>query len=393
MSRRRWQVNGRFLGRRVTGVDRYGWEVLRQLDLLMAERHPDAEDLAIEVLVPKDLVAPSPFSHIPVRVLAGFSGHVWEQCTLPRSVDANLLSLCNTGPIAVRRQILCIHDANTRVAPDSYSTPFRMLYRMLEPALGRRVCRVATVSAYSRDMLVRHGIAARDKISILPDGHEHARTWRAPCSRLREADFPRPFVLMVGSRVPHKNVSLVHAIAPELDRLGLDIVVTGERDQAVYAAETRTRPPDNIRFLGRVEDDDLAMLFGRCFCFVFPSRTEGFGLPPLEAMTLGCAVVSSDAASLPEVCGNAVLYASPDDPRAWVAAIARLQGDPELRLKLVAAGLARASQFSWRRTAIGYLRLMREVDGSVAADPSRPAPSRLEHLPENHFPEKACPRA
>ncbi len=88
-----------------------------------------------------------------------------------------LVSLCNTGPLGVRKQIVCIHDANTRNYPESYSRAFRSLYRMLMPAIGSAARQVATVSHFSAGELARFGIAKPRKIFVAPNGHEHAARW------------------------------------------------------------------------------------------------------------------------------------------------------------------------------------------------------------------------
>ena len=140
------------------------------------------------------------------------------------------------------------------------------------------------------------------------------------------------------------------------------VMVAGGEDASVYARQHGDPLPPNVKHLGRVNDDDLAYLYRRALCLVFPSKTEGFGLPVLEAMALGCPVISSDAASLPEVCGEAALYASPDDAAAWLAAIGRLAAEPMLRENLAGAGPKRSKAFSWRQGAEKYLELMFAVD-------------------------------
>jgi glycogen synthase len=97
-------------------------------------------------------------------------------------------------------------------------------------------------------------------------------------------------------------------------------------------------------------------------CFLFPSRIEGFGLPVVEAMALGCPVVASSAPCLPEVCGNAALLVDPDDPAGWIEAVRDLQTDQRLRRRMILRGYARARTYSWRNIAEIYLRLMAQAD-------------------------------
>jgi glycosyltransferase involved in cell wall biosynthesis len=235
---------------------------------------------------------------------------------------------------------------------------FRLYYRAALTPLARNAARVVTVSSFSADMLDKFGLKRREEISIIPNGHEHVRSWRAERSpfALRAAN-ERPFVFVLGSRAKHKNVEMLFSIADELDALGLDIWVAGASG-TYFSAVGQVPAPQNVRMLGFVTDDDLAALYGRALCFAFPSLIEGFGLPVLEAMALGCPVVASDTASLPEVCGEAALFAGPNSPRVWLNHISRLKADPGLGRDLRARGLRQAQRFSWKASAQAYLDLI-----------------------------------
>ncbi|MGA8611951.1 MAG: glycosyltransferase family 1 protein [Xanthobacteraceae bacterium] len=359
---RYWSVNGRFLSRHLTGVDRYALEILRSIDSLIGARHPLTAGIRLEILCPAEAVEASPFVNIPLRLLPSAPGHFWEQFVLPGYVHGGLLSLCNTGPLATKKQILCIHDVNTRLVPQSYSFAFRTAYRMLQPALAKRAAEIVTVSRFSQQAMARFGIAPADEIKVVYDGYEHVLTWNANQAPLKQTDLPHPFVLLIGSNAPHKNTAVIYSIAAELARKEVHVLVAGGVDTNVYARTRDRRLPENVRHLGRVDDDDLALLYKRALCLVFPSLTEGFGLPVLEAMALGCPVISSDLGGLPEVCGGAALYASPHDGPAWLAAIDHVACDPSLRDRLVAEGRKRSQLFSWRRSAEQYLELMFALD-------------------------------
>jgi glycosyltransferase involved in cell wall biosynthesis len=359
---RRWSINGRFLTRNPTGVDRYVWEIAKAMDRLIGQSHPLANGLSLDILCSGQDMDFSPFVNLPLRSLPKAPGYVWEQVVLPRYLRGGLLSLCNIGPLAVRKQIVCIHDVNTRIVPESYSFPFRAAYRLLQPPLGRRAACIATVSDFSRDTIARFGIAPADNIAMIPDGHEHVLEWNADLSTLNTAELPRPFVLMVGSKAAHKNAAIIYSIAGDLRARGINVVVAGGEDANVYAGMGANGLPANVRHLGRVNDDDLAFLYRNALCLAFPSRSEGFGLPVLEAMALGCPVVSSDAASLPEVCGEAALYAPTNNASAWLEAISRIATKPGHRQLLVEAGRTRSQAFSWQAGAENYLKLMLALD-------------------------------
>jgi glycosyltransferase involved in cell wall biosynthesis len=133
-------------------------------------------------------------------------------------------------------------------------------------------------------------------------------------------------------------------------------------DPRVFAKVGKTFEADNIIWLGKIDDNALAALLRDSLCLCFPSLTEGFGLPALEAMAIGCPVIATDRASLPEVCGDAALYASPVEPSTWLQRISELRNTPGLAHRLIDRGHDRAQLFSWRAAAEAYLELMARAD-------------------------------
>jgi glycosyltransferase involved in cell wall biosynthesis len=360
--RRRWAINGDFVTLRRNGVARYAREVTRQLDELLAEGHPLTRDLDIELIVPR--IPDEALQRIPVRLVPEFRyprlPQFWVQAQLPFHVRGGLLSFCNLAPVATSRHIACIHDLHTKLMPESYGRGFRLAHQVILPLVGRRAARITTVSGLSKQHLVEHGVAAEQKISITYNGSDHARAWDASRSQLVN-DRSRPYAICFGRPERYKNTELLVALAPKLDAIGLDLWVVGDTDPQMFSEHLSGST--NVRLLGRIGDDDLAKALSGATCFLFPSRIEGFGIPAVEAMIHRCPVIASTAQCLPEVCGDAALYADPDDLDAWLAAVTRLNGDRELRAQLVALGVARADRYSWRAIAERYLTLMAEVDG------------------------------
>jgi glycosyltransferase involved in cell wall biosynthesis len=361
--RRTWIINGRFLGQPQTGAQRYGLEVVRALDRHLAQGHPLGRNLGVELVAPDGTAPPAGLRSIAFSTLGRGRGHGWEHTVLARIAHAGgLLSLCNTGPLTPRKHIVCIHDANTRTCPQSYTLAFRTLYRVLHPALGRTAARIATVSGYSARRLIEHRICAPDRIVVAPDGHEHALRWIASHSPATRAIAGPNTVVMMGSPAPHKNIGLILDMAERLEQAGLDLAVTGLRDGRILKDE-RPGSPRSVTWLGRVTDNELAALLANSLCLAFPSLEEGFGLPALEAMALRCPVVASDRASLPEVCGDAAVYASPFDGEAWLGAFLHLRNEAETRDRAIARGHLRAQRYRWARTAEIYLEEMARLDG------------------------------
>jgi glycosyltransferase involved in cell wall biosynthesis len=375
--RREWAVNGRFLTQKTTGVQRYAREIVRAIDGLMADGHPLAQGLNVEVLVPLSYRGRLPkFRRIVIRAAGRSRGHLWEQLVLPRHARGGLLNLCNVAPVWQKKQIVCIHDLNPILFPLSYSFPFRAAYSLLLPILGRVAASISTVSTFSAELLMQHGIT-RDRLPVvIPDGHEHVFEWNSCGSPPTDPLVGSNTILILGSLAPHKNISIVLELAPKLAAYGLNIAVVGSRDLRVFSQQsTEAGPHQSVMWLGSLSDDELAGLMQRCLCLAFPSLMEGFGLPPLEAMALGCPVVVSTCASLPEVCGDAALYASPIAPDAWMDCFISLRDKPSLRRELISKGKARAAKFSWHRSAELYLELLARLDGLDVPVPSRLSPA------------------
>ncbi|TIP96239.1 MAG: glycosyltransferase family 4 protein, partial [Mesorhizobium sp.] len=219
---------------------------------------------------------------------------------------------------------------------------------------------ITTVSQLSRQHLIKYGIAPQEKITVTYNGSDHAERWDADRSKLQIRP-DRPYVLCLGRDQKYKNVELLVRLAPLLDALGLNLWMAGEIDEAQVSRFAQPKP-DNLRLLGRISDDDFKKALSGALCFLFPSRIEGFGLPAVEAMRIGCPVVASTSPCLPEVCRDAALYADPDDLAHWVRAVRDIQRYPDLRQGLIEAGHKRSLSYSWRSVAEIYLELMLQVD-------------------------------
>ncbi|MEP9399333.1 glycosyltransferase family 1 protein [Mesorhizobium sp. KR2-14] len=370
--KRCWTINGDFVTLNPNGVARYAREVTLALDALIAEGHPLARGLLLDLVAPRNDES-LPLRAIGTRVVPEFRTprlpQFWVQAQLPRHVPGGLLSFCNLAPIALSRHIVCVHDMHTRLMPESYGRLFRWAHRLILPVLGRRAARITTVSELSRLHLVKYGIARSDKITVTYNGSDHAARWDAARSTLA-ASPERSYVLCLGRSQKYKNVDLLLRLAPLLDDMGLDLWMAGEVDPAAIAAVTQPAPP-NLRLLGRISDDDFKQALTGALCFLFPSRIEGFGLPAVEAMVAGCPVVASTSPCLPEVCGEAALYADPDDVEEWAEAVALIRSDAGMRRRLIEAGKARAQRYTWRSIAESYLKLMMQVDIAFAQRAAR----------------------
>jgi glycosyltransferase involved in cell wall biosynthesis len=213
--------------------------------------------------------------------------------------------------------------------------------------------RVIVPSGWVREALVRRYRFARERIDVVPLAPAAAEAPVTDPARLadvrRRYALPDRFLLSVGTLEPGKNRDVLLAAIRQLEphRIALPLLVAGQRGWLAGGANGG----DRVRLLGYVPDADLAALYSLAAVFVFPSWLEGFGLPPLEALACGTPVVASNRPAMPEVLGDAALYADPRRPDEWADAIARLASDASLREEMIDRGSARARLYSWERTA------------------------------------------
>jgi glycosyltransferase involved in cell wall biosynthesis len=349
--------NGKFLTVSPTGVHRVAEELIHAFERLLADRRGQDDVPAPVVIAPKTAKRKSPFAMIQV-IRNGFASGspreiLWEQLNLPwLARNALLVNLCNLGPIFHPDSMTMIHDAQVYLTPESYSLGFQMWYKLVQPLLGRANRRILTVSEYSKEQLVRCGVAPADKITVIHNGCDHVLA-RSPAEDFVAASGLENgrYVLALASTLAHKNIRvLLEAFADE--RLAdMTLVLFGSASKEDFETKLGASIPSNVRFVGRVDDSQLAALMIHAAAFACPSTTEGFGLPPLEAMILGCPAIVAPCGALPEVCGDAALMADPHDTKQWVEQIRKLADDPVLSARLRDAGRRQASKFTWESAA------------------------------------------
>lgn len=345
-------INARFLTQNMSGVQRFA----REVTTAMAALSEAGQAPRLRLLAPRG--APQTFAGLPVDIVGRLSGQAWEQLELPRAAGRDLLlNLGNTAPLLRgARQAVVIHDAGAFDTPDSYSLAFRSWYRALHLALPRLGAQLITVSDFSRTRLSRRLGVDAATIGVVAEGGEHALRDPADETVLAKHGLaPRSYALAVGTRAGHKNLGALRDAVSLLAQRGLVLAVAGAADASVFRNASDV---DAARALGRVSDAELRALYENALCLIFPSRYEGFGLPPLEAMWCHCPVLAASAGAVPEVCGDAALWFDAEGPRTPAAALARLLDEPGLADHLRATGRARAETFSWPAAARRLLDLV-----------------------------------
>ncbi|MDL9997904.1 glycosyltransferase [Variovorax sp. J22P240] len=371
-------INGKFLQRSTSrsGVYRVARELLVALDTVLVDNPALAAAMPCRLIVPGEQDASLRLSRIRVEsdrragergpFVDRLHGALWEQLVLPRHAQGDtLISLCNIGPVVYRNAFTMVHDAQVYSAPASYSRAFRTWYRFVLPRVGKRNKALLTVSEYSRKQLAHFGVADAVQIHVIHNGCDHVLRLVPDTTKIEAAGLTnRRYVVALANVQPHKNIAvLLKAFhSPALREVTLALFGPATRED--FESQGHTVPP-NVKFLGFVSDEQLAGLLREAVALAFPSTTEGFGLPPLEAMLLGCPTIAAPCGALPEVCGDAVLWADPHDPAQWARQIVRMCDDDDEREDMRDRGRAHAAQFTWDRAA---RRLLETVLGQPLAD-------------------------
>lgn len=335
-------VNGRCLHRPITGVERYATEVIARID-----------------------------SHVrvvrPTRALDGGRGHLWEQMRLPALVGrgALLWSPANTGPLAVARQVVTIHDVSPLDHPEWFKGTFAAWYRVLLPLLARRVRRIITDSAFSKARILDRLRVPDTRVNEVPCGVSD-RFRPASAAAIDEVrlhyQLRQPVVLTIGTLQPRKNLSRLLEAWPQVRRAmpEAELVVVGTGRSNFASTGMSDRDP-SVRLLGFVDDETLCALYCAATVVIVPSLYEGFGLTALEAMACGTAVIVSSGSAVDEVVGDAALKVDGRSVDAIADAMTRLLLDPERCTELRRRGIAQARRYTWERTAAATLRILEEA--------------------------------
>ena len=361
-------VNGYFLNVHHTGSGQYAYHLLRAL-----QQRGDEVELSVQVPY---------FTRNTMRPVGGISAYAplagmlgggnlaklwWEQVTWPRR--AARVSEGAVGhvpyfapPLFHRLPVVAtIHDLIPVVLPAYRGNPLVRLYTSLAMAAATKADAIITDSEAARRDVITHLDVDADTVRVVPlaaDGRFSPEISAEDVKAARRRyDLPERFLFYLGGFDARKNLGILFTALTLLPE-AVTLVVAGRTRHGRAALfpdwvrqATALGIGHRVRFLGGVPEADKPLLYRAATVFVFPSRYEGFGLDPLEAMACGTPVVCSDATSLPEVVGEGGVLAPPDDAAAWAAACARLWESERERNDYAERALAQARAFSWQRTA------------------------------------------
>lgn len=358
-------VNTRLLLKgKLEGIGWFTFETLKR----MTQNHPEHEFIFIfDRPFDPDFI----FSENVTPVVIGpparhpFLFYIWFDFRIPKILKKYKadLFLSPDGYLSLRTnvpQLAVIHDINFVHRPDDLPWLIEKYYNFFFPRFARIAKRIATVSFYSKEDIARSFKISYDKIDVVYDGINHIFK---PLSEKEKTEVRNKYsggseyFLFVGALHPRKNVS---GLLNAFDAFKMDsdnniklIIVGGEMHKTgdIFETYANMRYKNDVIFTGRVATSDLHDIFGAALALTFVPFFEGFGIPVVEAMTAGVPVLCSNTTSIPEVGGNAVIYADPMKIDQITDAMLKLANDKELRKELIEKGFEQKNKFSWDETA------------------------------------------
>lgn len=333
-------INGHFLRQQLTGVQRYGREVINGFD---------RGGYPYEIIKPRaDFVS------------GRLGGNLWQQLVLPaRKKRGDLLwSPANSGPVFAQNHIITLHDIAVFSHPEWFSSSYSLWKRTLIPRVAKRAKGILTVSKFSKSVICTHLDISPQKIKAVYNGVDTNRFKPAAAPAIQNVrqkyNLNTPYLLTLGSLDPRKNfkrtVEAWNRCREQEKMKGFVLAIAGGSN-ANFSSPELNLSGDATRLLGYVEEEDLPALYSGAAGFLLPSLFEGFGLPVIEAMACGTPVITSNTTALDEISADAALKVTPTDTNSIKEAIMELLDSPSLQTRLTERGMERARHFSWDKTA------------------------------------------
>lgn len=361
-------MNGSMLDEKPTGVGVYSYSLINNLSDLITNN----KWKKITVFTPtktllnkniKIIKLPGLLQSSKHGKLAAFCRFTWNTFYYPlqaRKFDL-LISPTTHGSFLLNNQIITIHDLLS-LRYKNISAHQRFYFKYLLPVLINKAKLIIAVSENTKKDIIHFFKCPEDKIKVIYNGYDDDSYF--PLKENKHLIYHeygiRKYLLAVGPTYPHKNFELLIDAYSALDsnsKKKHPLVIAGGKENYVdvlkkYANKLGLQ--HDIYFIGYVPIQLMPSLYREAYLLIFPSLYEGFGIPLLEAMASGCPVITSNTSSMPEVCGNAVLYFHPLDKLSLTASMEQLILNEGIRNELIKKGIVQAKKFSWKQMAFSF---------------------------------------
>ncbi len=371
-------IDARFLGPEGTGIGRYVENLIKNLEIV------DEENQYFIFLRSSNYHLYQPKAPNFEKVKADAKWYsLKEQLILPAVLNREKLDLVHFPhfniPLLYRGKfVVTIHDLTKSLFGDRASSTRSLpiflakqnAYKITINQAMARSKKILVPSEFVKKELVKSFDLTNEKIRVTYEGAEEFYDPKFVVSegKTRELfnkySLSEPYIIFVGNTFPYKNVDVILEALTKLPT-ELKFVCVSPRNrflEKLIASAGHLGIKNRLTTPGYLSDSDLKVLFKKAVAFVFPSLSEGFGLPGLEAMGVGCPVISSDKTSLPEVYGEAALYFKPDSSKELVGKIEQIMKDENLKAAQVKKGFEQVKKYSWKKLAEETLEVYKEVN-------------------------------
>lgn len=339
-------INGRFLTQHITGVQRYAMEIVKELDTMV---HPGE----MYIVVPLKTEHIPSLKNISIIRVGKSQGHLWEQIVFPIYVlkkGGIPISFCSSSPL-LYPGIAYIHDARLKRTPNSFSKMYFIWYSIVFHNATKRAKKVITVSNFSKKEICELYHITPDRVEVIPCAWQHYDNVPFDENALKKYGLEKKqYYFSLSSLEPNKNLKWIAEVAKNNPEFRF--AVAGSISNKVFADGLNFELPPNMQLLGYVSDEEAKTLMRDSRAFLFPTFYEGFGLPPMEAMSVGARAIVSDASCMREIYRNSVSYVDPYDSNV----------DLEELLKTPVDDVSEVlDRYSWKRSAGKLYELIRTI--------------------------------
>ena len=329
-------INGRFLTQKLTGVNRFAYELCLALVV---------KGVDFQIIAPKNINKSYDISKFKMYFWGRCNSHFWEQLMLAFyfifKKNYLLINFSGLGPIFLKSQFITIHDLSFMKNPKWFSKKYYYFYRILTPIVAKKALHIFTVSNFSKKEIKKYLNIKENKISVIYNAVSEKFNNKTSLSEKKD------YILAVSSIEPRKNFERLLAATKLLDN-ATKLLVVGSTHKVF--GNVHLEQNNRVEFLGYVSDDELKKYYSNALLFIYPSIYEGFGLPPLEAMASGCPVVLSDIEVFHEVFGKAATYFNPYDIDDIAQKINDVLKSKEIQEKLILQGYDLVKKYSYENS-------------------------------------------
>ena len=345
-------INGKiFTKKYISGVQRYTLEIMKELDKIIQKDE-------IEICTPKSAKNIPNYKNFKIVKYSNLKEIPWEQIAFPYYLAKNKGVSINLGNVSpwINPGIVCIHDVNCIKNPKNFQKRMVIWYRFLFKRAMKKGRKIITVSNFSkREMLDCYNVNPQ-KIAVINNSWEHFskvnedRKIFDKYPQLKEKEF----FFSIGTLTKHKNLKWVLKVAKNNPQYLF--AISGFVNIKKFKEELDLETPPNVIYLGYLSDEEVKAIYQKTKALLFPSLYEGFGLPPIEALSVGAKVVVADIEVMHETFEDTVIYINPYDYNIKLDEIlSRKISKPDKILK----------KYNWRKSAENLLKLLKEEDNKI----------------------------